>query len=40
MKKLIGPFVVAMILSVGLATLSYAAADMTTPGLQTVNGDV
>jgi len=40
MKMLIGPFVIAMILSVGLATSSYAATDMTTPGLQTVTGDV
>jgi hypothetical protein len=40
MKTLIGPFVIAMILSVGLATSSYAATDMTTPGLQTVAGDV
>jgi Cu/Ag efflux protein CusF len=40
MKKLISPFGIAMILSVGLAGLSYAAADIAAPGLQTVTGDV
>lgn len=40
MKKLIGVFVFAMILGVGLAGLSYAAADMAAPGLQTVKGDL
>jgi len=40
MKKLIGLFVIAMILSVGMATLSYAAADMAAPGSQTVKGDL
>lgn len=40
MKKLISPFGIAMILSVGLAGLSYAAADTAAPGLQTVTGDV
>lgn len=40
MKKLISLFVIAMILSVGMATLSYAAADMAAPGGQTVTGDV
>lgn len=39
MKKLIGLFVIAMTLSVGMATLSYAAADMAAPGSQTVKGD-
>jgi uncharacterized protein YdeI (BOF family) len=40
MKKLIGVFVVAMVLGVGLAGLSYAAADMAAPGLQTIKGDL
>jgi len=40
MKKLIGLFVIAMILSVGMATLSYAAADMAAPGSQSVKGDL
>ena len=40
MKKLIGLFVFAMALSVGMASLSYAAADMAAPGTQTVKGDL
>ena len=40
MKKLNGLFVIAMILSVGMATLSCAAADMAAPGSQTVKGDL
>ena len=40
MKKLIGLFVIVMVLSVGMATLSYAAADMAAPGSQTVKGDL
>ena len=40
MKKLIGLFVFAMILSAGMASLSYAAGDMAAPGTQTVNGDL
>ncbi len=32
MKKLIGQFMFAMILSAGVASLSYAAGDMTAPG--------
>ena len=32
MKKLIGLFVFAMILSAGMASLSYAAGDMAAPG--------
>ena len=40
MKKLIGPLVFVMALSVGIASLSYAAADMAAPGAQTVTGDV
>ena len=39
MKKLIGLFVFAMILSVGVAFLSYAADDMT-QGSKTINGDL
>ena len=40
MKKLIGLLVFVMALSVGIASLSYAAADMAAPGGQTVTGDV
>lgn len=40
MKKFIGLFVIAMILTVGMASLSYAAGEMAAPGSQTVNGDV
>lgn len=40
MSKLIGLFVIAMILSVGVATLSYAAADTAAPGTQTIQGDL
>jgi hypothetical protein len=40
MKKLIGLFVVAMALSIGIATLSYAATDMAAPLTQTVTGDL
>ena len=40
MKKLIGLFVFAMILSAGMASLSYAAGDMAAPSTQTVNGDL
>jgi hypothetical protein len=41
MKKLIGLFMFAMILSAGMASLSYAADDMATPGSQTmVKGDL
>jgi hypothetical protein len=40
MKKLIGLFVFAMILSAGMVTLSYAAGDMAEPGSKTVNGDL
>ena len=40
MKKLIGPFVFAMILSVGMATLSCATADQAAPGSKTVKGDL
>lgn len=39
MKKLIGLFVIALILSAGMASLSYAAGKMAAPS-QTVNGDV
>ena len=40
MKKLIGLFMFAMILSAGMASLSYAAGDMAAPSTQTVNGDL
>jgi hypothetical protein len=40
MKKLIAPFMFAMILGVGMAALSYAAGDMAAPSTQTVNGDL
>ena len=40
MKKLIGLFVFATILSVGMASLSYAAGDMAAESTQTVKGDV
>ena len=40
MKKLIGLFVFALVLSVGMASLSYAAGDMAAPSTQTVNGDL
>jgi hypothetical protein len=40
MKKLIGPFMFAMILGVGMAPLSFAAGDMAAPSTQTVNGDL
>jgi DNA-binding sugar fermentation-stimulating protein len=40
MKKLIGLFVFAMTLSVGVISLSYAAADMAAPGPQSIKGDL
>ena len=40
MKKLIGTFMFAMILGVGMASFSYAAGDMAEPGTQTVKGDL
>jgi hypothetical protein len=40
MKKLIVPFMFAMILGVGMASLSFAADDMAAPGTQTVKGDL
>jgi len=40
MKKLIGPFMFAMILGVGMASLSFAAGDMAAPSTKTVNGDL
>jgi uncharacterized protein YdeI (BOF family) len=39
MKKLIVPFMFAMILGVAMASLSFAA-DMAAPGTQTVKGDL
>ena len=40
MKKLIGLFVFAMILSAGMASLSYAADDMAAANTQRVTGDL
>ena len=40
MKKFIGLFVFALVLSVGIASLSYAAGDMAAPSTQTVIGDL
>lgn len=40
MKRLIALFVFALIGSVGMATLSYAAGDMAAPGYKTVKGDL
>ena len=40
MKKLIGPFMFAMIFGVGMASLSFAAGDMAEPSTQTVKGDL
>ena len=40
MKKLIGLFVFAMILSVGMASLSFAADDIAAPNTQRVTGDL
>ena len=39
MKKLIVPFMFAMVLGFGMASLSFAA-DMAAPSTQTVNGDL
>jgi len=40
MKKSIGLFMCAMVLSVGTASFSDAAGDMTTPGPQSIKGDL
>lgn len=40
MKKLIGLFVFAIALGVGMVSLSYAADDMAAQASQTVNGDL
>ena len=40
MKKLIGPFMLALILGIGMAALSFAADEMAAPGTQTVKGDL
>jgi len=40
MKKLIVPFMFAMILGVAMASHSFAADDMAAPGTQTVKGDL
>ena len=40
MKKLISPFVLAVVIGVGMASYSYAAGDMAAPSTQTVDGDL
>jgi hypothetical protein len=40
MKKFIGLFVLGLVLSAGMVTLSYAAGDMAQPGSKTINGDL
>ncbi len=40
MMKLIGPFIFAVIIGVGMASYSYGASDMAAPSTQTVNGDL
>lgn len=40
MKKLISLFVFAIVISVGMASLSYAADDMAVQASQTVDGDL
>jgi hypothetical protein len=40
MKKLIGPFIFAVIIGVGMASLSFAAGDMATASTQTIIGDL
>ena len=40
MKKLIGPFMCAVIIGVRMASYSYAAGDMAAPSTQTVDGDL
>ena len=40
MKKLIVPFMFAMVLGVGMASLSFAAGDMAAPSTLTIKGDL
>jgi hypothetical protein len=40
MKKLMVPFMFAMVLGIGMASFSYAAGDMAEPSSQTVKGDL
>lgn len=40
MKKLMGLFVFALVLSVGMASFSYAAGDTVAPATQMVTGDL
>jgi hypothetical protein len=40
MKKLIVPFMFAMVLGFGMASLSFAAGDMAAPNTQTIKGDL
>jgi len=40
MKKLIVPFMFAMVIGVGMASFSFAAGDMAEPNPQTIKGDL
>jgi uncharacterized protein YdeI (BOF family) len=40
MKKLIVPFMFAMVIGIGLASFSFAAGDMAEPNTQTIKGDL
>ena len=40
MKKLIVPFMFAMVIGVGLASFSFAAGDMAEPNTQMIKGDL
>ncbi len=40
MKKLIVPFLFAMVIGVGLASFSFAAGDMAEPNTQMIKGDL
>lgn len=40
MKMLIGPFIIAVIIGVGMASYSYAVDDKAVPTIKTVKGDL
>ena len=40
MRKIIGSFMFALVVGVGMTSLSFAAGDMDTPSSQTVKGDL
>ena len=40
MKKLMVPFMFAMVIGVGMASYSYAAGDMAAPSTKTLQGDL